>query len=130
MSMTLRVALAAALTLLAQSAVAAAPSTRTLACDIPAPGGASATTARIFQFGPGSLREWDSAKKVFGPNRCESFACNKIPGRTEAAISSASLAYTVGVDDATGKGYWRVAGASGASPKQGACRVIPNGPYR
>jgi hypothetical protein len=46
----------------------------------------------------------------------------KSADRAEGTISSASVAYTIGV--AGGQGYWRVLGASGGGPRSGSCRVV------
>ena len=118
-------ALLSGLMILAQAA-AGAPVV--LACDIPSPPGRAIATAapheRIFRVGPGSIQEWNDSSREFGPNLCAAFGCVKTADRSEGTISSASVAFTVGVVNSTGQGYWRAAGASGLAVTRGACRVI------
>ena len=96
-----------------------------LACNIPANtiAGVPATgDGRLFRIGPGSLQAWDPDRKAFGQNLCSAYNCVRAPDRTEGTISSASVAYTIGVK--SGQGYWRVLGASGGGPRNGACRIL------
>ena len=98
----------------------------TIACNLPARTitGAPATSGneRIFRVATGSLQAWDPEKKAFGPNLCAAYSCRRAPDRAEGTISSASVAYTIGV--AGGQGYWRVLGASGGGPRTGSCRIV------
>ena len=102
-----------------------------LACDIPAsPDPMKATGAahhaeRVFRIAPGSLQEWGPQEQKFGRNLCQAYTCTRSPTRTEGSLSSATVAYTVGIEYSTGAAYWRVVGASGLKTKGGACRVVP-----
>jgi hypothetical protein len=124
------IAQAVGLALVAQAGAAAAQGPTILSCTIvrPAATGGSASGVReerVFRIGPGSLQEWEQDVRHFGPNLCEVFACAANRDRSEGTITSASVAYTIGVDHKTGVGYWRsvvpVSGAIGAETK-GACR--------
>lgn len=123
---TLLSVLAVTAVMAAQPAAAAAPSPVILACNLPArtaPGVAPSTRAdRIFRVGPGSLQEWDAARRQFGSNLCGAFACVRTANRSEGTISSASVSYTIGV--AQGVGYWRVVGASTGGARSGSCRTV------
>lgn len=117
------------LALVAQAGAAAAQSPTVLSCTIarraPAAAGAPASVVheeRVFRVGPGSLQEWERDVRHFGPNLCGVFACAANGDRSEGTITSASVAYTIGVDHKTGVGYWRSMGASGLAETNGACR--------
>ncbi|MFC3079976.1 hypothetical protein ACFODL_17885 [Phenylobacterium terrae] len=116
-----------------QAGAATAPQPRVLACDVPdtitsAPGAAGplATKQRVFRIGPGRLEEWSGIYGDFGPNLCDVAACVTEPGKTEGTISTASVAYTIGVDAVSGAGYWRVIGATGFRQTEGTCRPVPD----
>jgi hypothetical protein len=81
---------------------------------------------RVFRIGRGSFEEWRPAERKYGPNLCEAYGCSANAQRTEGAISSASVSYTIGVDHKTGAGYWRSVGASGRAETQGDCHETPD----
>ena len=94
----------------------------------PAPGSARSETReeRVFRIGRGSFEEWQADERKYGPNLCEVFSCSANADRTEGVIAAASVSYTIGVDHATGAGYWRSIGASGRAETQGSCRQAPD----
>jgi hypothetical protein len=97
-----------------------------LACNIPRVSAtAGAPPERLFRIAPGSLQEWDVRQQKFGANFCLDFPCVRSPKALEGTVSSASVAYTIGIDSGTGAAYWRVKGASGFKPTEGTCRVVP-----
>ncbi|MES3026691.1 MAG: hypothetical protein V4820_02415 [Pseudomonadota bacterium] len=120
-----------------QASAAWSQSPRFLSCDIPSPIGieGSASDARIgpriFRITPGSFSEWNSRDHEFGPSLCEAFTCIADAKRVEGTISSASMTYKIGVDRATGGGYWRAKGASNLPRIEGSCSLVadPSPPH-
>src|SRR4051812_21657580 len=82
-------------------AAAAAQGPVVISCNLPARSitGAPVTAGgeRIFRVAPGALQAWDPTKKSFGGNLCAAYTCQRSANRTEGTISSASVAYTIGV---------------------------------
>ena len=101
-----------------------------LSCEIPAQLGSTGvqTTSRagprIFRVAPNMLQEWDSRDREFGVNLCETAACSANAQRSEGSITTASMAFVIGVDHKTGKGYWRATGASNLPRTEGKCDLI------
>jgi len=101
-----------------------------LSCEIPAQLGSTGVQAtaragpRIFRVAPNTLEEWDSRDRQFGVNLCETSACRANAQRSEGSITTASMAYNIGVDHKTGKGYWRAKGASNLPRTEGKCDLI------
>lgn len=103
---------------------------RVLSCDIPAQLGSigPATTGqaqpRIFRLSPNRFEEWSAADREFGPNLCETFPCKSDAQRLEGTITTASVAYSIGVDQEGA--HWRAKGASNLPRNQGPCKVVPD----
>lgn len=113
-----------------QASAAWSQAPRFLSCEIPTPMGIAGTATaahdgpRIFRLAPGSFSEWSPQDHEFGQNLCDAFACSADAKRVEGTISAASVSYSIGLDQTTGRGYWRATGASNLPRTEGSCSLI------
>lgn len=130
MTMKIQVSLLVGLCAALQSHGAWAQSARFLSCEIPAQLGSTGTATatptgpRIFRAAPKTLQEWSARDHEFGRNLCETSTCSHDAKGFEGSIMTASVVYRVGVDQTTGKGYWRAKGASNLPKTEGECDLV------
>ena len=127
-AMKIRVPLLVGLCAAVQSHAAWSMPPRFLRCDMPMQIGSTGTVAqsgpRIFRIAPNSLEEWSVGDREFGPNLCDTFSCRSDAQKLEGSLTMASVAFNIGIDHATGRGYWRAKGASNLPRVEGACDLV------